>query len=335
MGFALVFAKWISHGVITFATGLLPLFITSQSVLSSLTTVGTGQLLGSGLIMLFTSIFWAATSTVSYAGVSALRFSPTVGALFHIAGILFMFAAERKLSSRALVANPPANSQFAPTVAPQDGMELRKLEQTEDAATQSSSPSRTTRAFGPHQRRIYLFTFALVIKEFASGISIGYAATTLPWKYDKDELPVPSIGPVTMYFFDLVKRIPKALALTTTLLSASVPIAECKRHILGFAAALPSGALLSYNVTKLCQMGTASTPFEGPPFLAIMMLSFTGGMFVYAVLVVRALISNSRAMPRSGLFKTLLLMAGGALLRWVPLAIMMAWMVWSTRRTEP
>ena len=44
---------------------------------------------------------------------------------------------------------------------------------------------------------------------------------------------------------------PTALALTTTLLSTSLPVAECKRHLAIFSSMTPVATLLSYAVLSL------------------------------------------------------------------------------------
>ena len=123
--------------------------------------------------------------------VSALGFSPIAGAVIHIVGILFMLIAERRLSSRAFNTAPPGglDSDTSPSqaVTAQKDIELREMEQTGSPTPQiRPSPSRTARlgTLGPHQLRVYLFIFAFVVEEIASGIGFGYAATAPPWKPD-------------------------------------------------------------------------------------------------------------------------------------------------------
>ncbi|KAI1781771.1 hypothetical protein LXA43DRAFT_1054835 [Ganoderma leucocontextum] len=329
--------EWVSHGVVTFVAGLLPLFITSQSLLASLKTFGTGRLIGSSLTSFLSSVLLGAASTLSYPGTSALPFSPTAVAVYHIAGVLVMLVVERRLSSRMLGANPftglESNTSPAQTVAAQDGMELRERQQTEDTASHPSPASHTTRSFGPHQRRIYLFTFALVIGEISSGINIGYAATALPQKPDNGApVDLPSLGLLTKHLLELVGKVTTTLGFTTTLLSASLPIAECKTHILVFATARPSAALLSYSVTKLFQITPGNIAVKVPLLLALN--CFTDGLYVYAALVIRALIANSQTTARNGLFKSVLTMAAGALLPSALTMLVMIWMLWPKQKTS-
>lgn len=58
------------------------------------------------------------------------------------------------------------------------------------------------------------------------------------------------------------------LGFSTTLLSASLPIADCKRYILLYAAMLPLAAPLSYTATTPAQV----VPTDGPkaPFTLFM-----------------------------------------------------------------
>ncbi|KAM5542178.1 hypothetical protein V8D89_004051 [Ganoderma adspersum] len=221
-------------------------------------------------------------------------------------------------------------------VVTQDGIELNleepepQPEHTEEIGRQPRSASQTTRAssFGPHQRRIYLFTFAFVVERLAAGISLGYGATAPPWKPadnaggDRPKLSLP--GPVTLFVLGLAGEAAATLGFATTLLSASLPVAECKRHVLLYAAARPLAAFLSSSVTTLSQT------IHGNQYpLMIVINSFASGLFVYAALVVRALIANSRTTARRGLLARVSLMAAGALLPYIlPMVVMIGHVFW-------
>ncbi|KAM5542168.1 hypothetical protein V8D89_004041 [Ganoderma adspersum] len=295
MGLLPLLMRWASQGVVSFVVGLLPFFTTSRDV------------------------FVGALST-SVPEANAIGFLPVAAALIHIAGILSVLIAERRLSSRMLNSSPPdgldSDAPPSPTVAAQNDMELRETEQTGGLAAQARpSTSRTARlgTLGPHQRRVYLFIFAFIVERIASGIGLGYAEMAPPWKPEN----VTSGDPSTLYALSLmiihsialVGEVATTLGFATTLLSASLPVAECKRHVLLYVAARPLAALLSYNVTILSRI----IPSDDRPFI-VAMNSFTGGIFVYAALVVRALIVNSRTTARSGLLARVFLMAAGALL---------------------
>lgn len=193
-----------------------------------------------------------------------------------------MFVAERRLSSRTLNTTPPAGldsnaSPSSPTIAAPDDMELEKQLQAEDMGAQTAPASRSVRALAPHQRRVYLFTFAFVVGEIVAGITVGRRAMAPPWKPDNaggDRFMHSLPGPVMMYLLELVEQgmvqvyvfvqkvtlitrvnpVPTTLGFATTLLSASLPIAEYKRHVLLYAAAQPLTALLSYAVTALSRI---------------------------------------------------------------------------------
>lgn len=63
--------------------------------------------------------------------------------------------------------------------------------------------------------------------------------------------------------------------------------------------------------------------------------SYQDGLFVYAALVVRALISNSRTTARSGLLTRVLLIAAGALLPWILPMLVTIYVLWSNQGTDP
>ena len=185
-------------------------------------------------------------------------------ALSHLAGLLFMLVVERQLStSRTLDGNAP------------DDRELREQDRDSTSHTQSAAASPTNRAVGPHQRRIYLFTAAFVIPEVLSGVYLGYAATAPRFS---DGLSIPSLRAVGVHSLSFLGQgmallvlptcdreinrgtmsAPIVLALATTLRAASLPLSQCKRHILVFAAGFPLAAVLSYGTTKLCGLGPNS-----------------------------------------------------------------------------
>lgn len=148
--------------------------------------------------------------------VSALGFSPIAGAIIHIVGILFMLIAERRLSSRAPNTAPPGglDSDAPPSqaVAAQKDAELTEIERTGSSPANQTRPSPTSRTtrlgtLGPHQLRVYLFVFAFVVEEIASGIGFGYAATAPPWKphdaSDDPSMPRP-LSMMTLHLLVLV-----------------------------------------------------------------------------------------------------------------------------------
>lgn len=126
-----------------------------------------------------------------------------------------MLVVERRLSSRTRDISLPAvldsNAPLPSIIVTQDDIELRERQRElpeEVLRDQPPPASQPTRAFGPHQRRIYLFTFAFIFHQITAGIGLGYGAAAPPWKPaetaggDQPELSLP--GPVTVYILGLV-----------------------------------------------------------------------------------------------------------------------------------
>ncbi|KAM5542174.1 hypothetical protein V8D89_004047 [Ganoderma adspersum] len=306
--FLLYSAQWAAQGIIVSATGLLSLR-SSQSLLASLTTFGTGRLIAASFLSFFYSVFVVAAYALYAPGSSSPRFSPAAFSISHIAGILLMLVADRSLSSRTLDTSPPAglDSDALPASI--------AVTQAEDAAAQPLLASQTTRSFGLHQCRIYLFTFAFVVQEMAGGISFDYGSTAPTWLPGSDDQHLPSLaGTVRRFLPELVGETATALGFATTLLTASLPVAECKRHVLLYAAARPVSALLAYCVATLSRTTPAS---HWPPI--VILYSFTSGLVVSATFVVRTrLIVNSRTTTaRLGQLSRASLMAAGAFLPYI------------------
>ncbi|PIL30741.1 hypothetical protein GSI_06909 [Ganoderma sinense ZZ0214-1] len=325
-----------------FGIGLIPLSITSQSLLTSMTMFGTGRLIFSGIVTFLGSIvFGAVTSAFSVPEVSASSFRPAAVAITHVAGVLVMFIAERRLSSRMLHTSPScgldSETPSSPTIATQHDTELKETERTDGLVAQVLSASRTARlgVFGPHQRRVYLFIFAFVAVEIADGISAGYLAMAPPGnphigRDDQSDQPMPPLSSPKMLHYLILSLFGKGattLAFVTTLLSASLPIAECKRHVLLYAAARPLATLLSYAVTVL----SGITPTNDRPYI-VAMNCFMDGLLVYAELVLRALIINSRGTSRSSLLTRVFLLAAGAFLPSTMLILAFIGHMWYTGR---
>ena len=135
------------------------------------------------------------------------------------------------------------------------------------------------------------------------------------------------------------------LGFATTLLSASLPVAECKRHVLLYAGARPLAAFLSHAATTLSQTARIHgnkhslmiviTSFAVSPTMLLFpgngcsSLYSKSGLFVYAALVVRALITASRTAARRGLLARVSLMAAGALLPYLlPVVVTIGHIFW-------
>ncbi|PIL30748.1 hypothetical protein GSI_06916 [Ganoderma sinense ZZ0214-1] len=268
-----------------------------------------------------------AASTLSLPALSALGFSPAVASITHIVGLLSMLIMERRLSSRRLDSSPDELSPDTPssrTVAATEDMELRERLQTDGTGAQYASASRTAQTLGPHQRRVYLFIFAFVFVELAVGIGAGHGGSSSPTFVTDDDRPMPSLpGRVTTFLLGLIGKVATTLGFATTLLSASLPTAECKRYVLLYTAAAPLASLLSYSVTVLSRVAPS---YNRLPI--IVLHAFADGMFVYAALVVRLLICSPRTPARNGLLARVSLIAAGAFLPYILLMVVTIARMW-------
>ena len=99
-----------------------------------------------------------------------LGFSWTPVAFSTICGILFMVVTERMLCSRSTDTQEHQHVENRPATG---HTEIRELAQKANAAP-SPHNYPASRMLGPHQRRIYLFTFTLIASEVLQGIRMGY-----------------------------------------------------------------------------------------------------------------------------------------------------------------
>ena len=153
----------------------------------------------------------------------------------------------------------------------------------------STSASRTTPAVGPHQQRIYLFTLSLLIQLLINGIINGYRAANIHptaklTRLHDNTVPASSLDDLSHYLNALFEngrcRLKTAtplltsstlalmtFALSTTLRSASFPIARCKQHLIAAAVAMPLAEMFLYTVITV--IGISAAQFEVFPLLAL------------------------------------------------------------------
>ena len=99
-----------------------------------------------------------------------LGFSWTPVAFSTICGILFMVVMERMLCSRSTNTQEHQHVENRPATG---HTEIRELARKANAAPPPHNYP-ASRILGPHQRRIYLFTFVLIASEVLQGISMGH-----------------------------------------------------------------------------------------------------------------------------------------------------------------
>ena len=178
-----------------------------------------------------------------------------------------MLVIERQLSTHAPTFLE--GNSHAPLSTVEFDVELGDLESTEGVAqdTRPRSAAHTGAVNAELQQRAYPLTFGLAVHAFVDGIAMGSAALSasgtsensaqsrvfvavfLALVVHKGERNSGSrSSPASPAVADkwLHRPAPTALALTTTLLSTSLPVAECKRHLAIFSSMTPVATLLSY-----------------------------------------------------------------------------------------
>ena len=232
--------------------------------------------------------------------------SRTVVALSDMGGMLFMWAVNRRISARALDTDrhPQPQSDVDteqlsyPVLSSEQERDDAKPEELEKKPDAFAEPTAVPRpAIGPHQQRIYLFTLSLIIQLLISGITNGHRATGIrrtpkvigsaaaPSSFDHISHYVSSLFENGKYqVLTTVSRAVPSLtcpipafmtfALSTTLRSASFPIARCEQHLIAAAAAMPLAEIFSYTVIKV--IGISAAQYQAFPLLALR--SFTASL---------------------------------------------------------
>ncbi|KAJ8454579.1 hypothetical protein ONZ51_g12948 [Trametes cubensis] len=313
-GFTPVFIMAALLGAVSFGTGMLPLSVAfSKTSLASLTSLGTGLLLGAALGVVIPE----GIETVVSSQTSGVIPTSTI-ALSLIAGFTFMLIVERQVSHHSHPSEeshgPSSNQQPRPNEdsTVEFDVELGELERTEGIRSEQPShppPSlpRSTPNVSETRQRAYPLTLGLVVHALADGLALGSAALS---ESNLDRTSVDTIAPtglsVVVFLALAVHKAPTALALTTSLLSTSLPHAQCKRHLAIFSAATPIGTVLSYMV--LSYLGADSHSHW--PGIALL---FSGGSFLYVATVLQPSLthSNPSASGDSGTRGQLLLTIGG------------------------
>ena len=197
-------------------------------------------------------------------------------ALSLIAGFTFMLIVERQVSHHSHPSEELHDPSSYQQPRPDEGstvefdVELGELERTEGIRSEQpshppSSLPRSTPNVSETRQRAYPLTLGLVVHALADGLALGSAALS---ESNLDRTSVDTIAPTglsVVVFLALavhkgwllsfafvgradngLRPAPTALALTTSLLSTSLPHAQCKRHLAIFSAATPIGTVLSY-----------------------------------------------------------------------------------------
>ncbi|KAM5538620.1 hypothetical protein V8D89_007649 [Ganoderma adspersum] len=279
-------------GAASFGMGMLPLAVTfSKSTLASLTTYGAGLLLGAALGVVIPE---------GVSGIVSSHVPRSAIALSLLSGFAFMLVIEHQLSTHAPTFLEGNSHAPLPTV--EFDVELGDLERTEGVAqdTRARSAAHTGAVNAELQQRAYPLTFGLAVHAFVDGIAMGSAALSAS---GTNENSAQSRVFVAVFLALAVHKAPTALALTTTLLSTSLPVAECKRHLAIFSSMTPVATLLSYAVLSF--FGGGGGGWESVALL------FSGGTFLYVATVLQPTLAHAHEEGQdSGRRKLLIMLAG-------------------------
>nr|VWO96032.1 Protein kinase domain-containing protein [Ganoderma boninense] len=207
-----------------------------------------------------------------------------------------MLVIERQLSAHAPLPPPAGGSSV------EFDVELGELERTEGVAqdTRARSAAHTGAVNAELQQRAYPLTFGLAVHAFVDGIAMGSAALSASGTREDS---AQSRAFVAVFLALVVHKAPTALALTTTLLSTSLPAAECRRHLAIFSSMTPVATLLSYAV--LAFVGGGGGGWESVALL------FSGGTFLYVATVLQPTLAHAHEEGGEGGRRRLLVMLAG------------------------
>jgi zinc transporter 9 len=124
-------------------------------------------------------------------------------------------------------------------------------------------------------------TLGLVMHALADGLALGVASLTTSSPGSAREGAPLSI---VVFLALLVHKAPTALALTTSLLAASLPRQDCKKHLLVFSLSTPLGAMFTFAIFSVLGSGQQG---QGLDALAGSALLVSGGTFLYVATVLQ------------------------------------------------
>ncbi|KZP18895.1 Zinc/iron permease [Athelia psychrophila] len=281
-------------GLGCFTVGMLPLFFVFSKIhLTRLSILGTGLLLGAALGVIIPE----GIETLSKSHPSALPTSRI--ALSLLTGFTFMLLIEQFTSHDTHSSHPdvPAISVTSPRATTHFDINLSRLENGPDV-TERFRPDLDTATFGEPRRseRAYPLTLGLTVHGLADGLALGVSAL------ERTESDLSFV----VFLALVIHKAPTVLALTTSLLSSSLPRAECKKHVAFFSASTPLGALVSYALFSFLGAG-------GNGELSGTALLISGGTFLYVATVLQPISHTSAPSEEkevNKLTRALLMVAG-------------------------
>ncbi|KIK91593.1 hypothetical protein PAXRUDRAFT_149165 [Paxillus rubicundulus Ve08.2h10] len=285
-GFQSVVAMSLVMGAVSYGVGLVPLSAPlSKRRMSMLFNLGTGFLIGTALGVIIPEGVEGAVAADQERDSYAFKV-----AIYTLLGFAFMFLVEEYVSPHAQPSTP--HSSISQTEEVTFDVNLEELERHEDMLPDSPDPMGSSRR-RPHTssfQRAYPLSLGLVVHALVDGYALGVAASGSH----------PSNLSLIVFLAIIVHKAPTALALTTSLLANSLPVAQCKRHLLFFSLATPVSSVLSYAFYAFSEN---RNDWSGGPLL------FSGGTFLYVATVLQP-VSDSTPESISKPGRTVLLMVG-------------------------
>ncbi|KAF8895470.1 Zinc/iron permease [Infundibulicybe gibba] len=261
-------------GISSFGFGVLPLsFAFSRIFLDHLSILGTGLLLGAALGVIIPEGIESVAASQPGSGL------PTSSiALSLLSGFTLMLVIEQLVSPHSHTI--PGHSGTADNHSGVEFYaELGDLE-AEQGVTRSrqGATTRSVPASIPEGReRAFPLTFGLIIHGLADGLALG--VSSLPASGTSSNLSF------IVFLALIIHKAPTSLALTTSLLSTTLPRPDCKRHLAAFSLSTPVASIGSYLTFSF--LGGADDSWTGIALLV------SGGTFLYVATVLQPVSHHS------------------------------------------
>jgi len=251
-------------GVSSFTVGILPLsFMLSTKRRLQLSTFGNGLLLGAALGVIIPEGIEAIMATEGSSSISQIAISLLVGFTFML--ILEQYFTPHVISPTTPKPQPvfemPLLSENPVEYVDQIDVETPTLRTSTEASNKSP----------PVQVIAYPLTLGLVIHSLADGLALGASAS--------GENGSDTSLSLVVFIALIIHKSPTALALTSSLLSASLPRSDIRKHVAVFSVATPVGALVSFLLLSF--IGAHASNWTGIALL------LSGGTFLYVATVIQ------------------------------------------------
>jgi len=290
-------------GVIAYSAGILSLtFSSSKNVLNQFSLLGSGLLVGTALGVILPEGIEAIVKTSA----DKQDISSTI-ALPLIVGFAFMLVLDQVISPHAHFGNEtrfPVHHSASRTAQSDTTVdfdaELSELERQESGSGEETSRRAHTSSVAgisgdvaPARRKGMTITLGLFVHALADGVALGVSSLT--------DTVSTSLSMV-VFLALVVHKAPTSLALASSLLSAGLPREECKKHLLIFASATPTGALVSFFLFSF--LGNRDPSWTGTALLA------SGGTFLYVATVLQTASYHAAPADITRMGRTLYIVAG-------------------------